>query len=143
MCCNRIQAGDIYEMEPRCKTRIITKSAGLCVVRELICFLKKCQQCGGARITVFAECTDKKIYFIEKIKSKNIADFLKKNHSMKRFKSFNRIKKSFKSIPLYYFDKGKKLPCMVSFSALKIALYNTDVFEDLRKLKHIKSSFSG
>jgi len=134
MCCNRIQAGDIYEMTPRNKTRLIVKTAGLCVVRELICFLKSCQQCGGARITVFAECTDKKIYFIERIKSRNVSDFLRKNQSMKRLKGFGHVNRSFKSIPLYYFDKGKRLPCTVSFSALKVAPYNTDVFGDLRKI---------
>jgi len=136
MCCNLTQPCEKFQIVPRKKTKNIFKERKQFFLREIICYLKKCKNCNGSRITVFAECMDGEIYFIESIKSKNVRDFLLKNKLIRRLKNLGRSVISSKSIPLNYFDRGKEIPCNVNFSGIKIAPYDTDVLADLKKRKY-------
>lgn len=135
MCCNLIQAGEIYEISPREKTRSLFKENGLDYLREIVCYLKSCRTCRGSRITVFAESLSGEIYFIERIRSKNVKSFLTINKVVKKVKKFIPGISGSSGIPLKYFDRGRKLACNVSFSSLKIAPYDNEILNDLKHLK--------
>jgi hypothetical protein len=135
MCCNLIQQGEKFQIAPREKTKRLFSENGLFFFREIVCYLKRCKNCGGSRITVFAESTDGTVYFIERIRSKNVRHFLDSNTVIRVMKNLGQKLSYYKNIPLKYYDKGKMLPCYVNYSSLKIAPYDTDILADLRKKK--------
>jgi hypothetical protein len=135
MCCNRIQQAEKCQIKPRTPTESIMKAHGLTFAGEFIFYLKSCCVCRGSRITVFAEDICGILYFIERIKSRNVHDFLKKNAVIKQFKSKKICLKSAKYIPLRYYDNGKKLKCLVNYSSIKSALYDPDIYADLMLIK--------
>ncbi len=135
VCCNLTQTGEKFRIATRKVTEKLFEKGDVFLSREIILYLKKCKNCGGSRITVFAETVNGQIYFIERIKSKNVKDFISKNPPLRKIKKLRLSESGGKGIPLKYFDGGRELPCRVNFSSLRLAPYETDLVLDLKRLK--------
>jgi len=133
VCCNLSQKGQKFLIAPREKTKRIFEENGLFFLREIVCYLKKCRNCRGSRVTVFAESMDGEVYFIESVKSKNVESFMLKNKILRELKAVNYSVYGSRRVPLKYFDRGKELPCSVNFSSLRVVPYENDIFADLKK----------
>lgn len=133
MCCNVVQTAVKCMIAPRKSTVQLCAGKGLKIKEEFIFYLKSCSVCGGSRITVFAVDTLGVSYFITRIKSKNIKSFLENNPVIKVVKGNQFIKRTSKNLPLCYYDKGKKFKCLVNYSSLKLAPFDSDVLKGLRR----------